>query len=474
MTEISQIYSNINTIKDIKCSYNEQKNINSITLHSNNIKVIEQGILHKFINLTILDLSSNQIEKIQGLEKLYNLKILNLSNNKIKIIEGLSELRALSKLLLAYNNIKTLEGFVQLHGIHYSLFILDIRGNNIENIEEIKYLAGCPVIINIFYNIVNPFCQKLKYSYRDNIKLLVPQLESIDEMDFYGNELEINDIGNSNINSYKSFLKSMNENESYRFNNKLDPVNTHFSINNKLEDDLKINNIDQRVKYIEQAIQDISENKINNENNENKRNKEIITQDNLKKAFEQVLNSFCNIRDNEENENLDKGTKDQKSDDSDNLINNKNDLNNISNSKLISIESQISEIMKLLISNKNNEDKLNSDNGKLDDKKIDRQNDILLINDLKNSFSLINNSEIDSNKNNEILVKLEKTPRKKNIINNVTKKKKNDIYNKKNDIISNISKNYEIQRIKKDLIDENDMDSSEKSNSTINTKDNNR
>ncbi|KAL6598427.1 hypothetical protein LY90DRAFT_509315 [Neocallimastix californiae] len=83
MTEISRIYSNIDTLKDVKCPYNEQKNINSIALHSNNIKVIEPGILQKFCNLTLLDLSSNQIEKIQGLEKLYNLKTLNLSNNKV-------------------------------------------------------------------------------------------------------------------------------------------------------------------------------------------------------------------------------------------------------------------------------------------------------------------------------------------------------------------------------------------------------
>jgi len=83
MTEISKIYSNICTLKEINCPYNEQKNIYSIALHSNDIKIIEPGILQKFCNLTSLDLSSNQIEKIQGLEKLYNLKVLNLSNNKV-------------------------------------------------------------------------------------------------------------------------------------------------------------------------------------------------------------------------------------------------------------------------------------------------------------------------------------------------------------------------------------------------------
>jgi len=63
----------------------------------------------------------------------------------------LSELRALNKLLLAYNKIKTLEGFIQLHGINYSLCILDIKGNDIEDINEIKYLAGCSVILHLYF-----------------------------------------------------------------------------------------------------------------------------------------------------------------------------------------------------------------------------------------------------------------------------------------------------------------------------------
>jgi len=39
---------------------------------------------------------------------------------------------------------------------------------------------------------VNPFCQKLEDMYRKEIKIMIPQLESIDEIDFYGNILEGN------------------------------------------------------------------------------------------------------------------------------------------------------------------------------------------------------------------------------------------------------------------------------------------
>jgi len=39
---------------------------------------------------------------------------------------------------------------------------------------------------------VNPFCQKLEDTYRKEIKIMIPQLESIDEIDFYGNILEGN------------------------------------------------------------------------------------------------------------------------------------------------------------------------------------------------------------------------------------------------------------------------------------------
>lgn len=37
---------------------------------------------------------------------------------------------------------------------------------------------------------VNPFCERLNDTYRKEIKIMIPQLESIDEIDFYGNVLE--------------------------------------------------------------------------------------------------------------------------------------------------------------------------------------------------------------------------------------------------------------------------------------------
>lgn len=84
MTEISKICSGITSLKDIKCNREEeQNNVNSIYLHGNQINKIELGVLTKFKNLISLDLSSNNISKIEGLNELYHLKFLNLSNNKV-------------------------------------------------------------------------------------------------------------------------------------------------------------------------------------------------------------------------------------------------------------------------------------------------------------------------------------------------------------------------------------------------------
>lgn len=43
----------------------------------------------EYVNLKTLDLSSNKICKIEGLDNLHNLIDLNLSGNMIEIIEGL-------------------------------------------------------------------------------------------------------------------------------------------------------------------------------------------------------------------------------------------------------------------------------------------------------------------------------------------------------------------------------------------------
>lgn len=69
-----------------------------------------QANLEDFPNLKILDLSYNELSKIEALDSLKKLEILNLQNNQIRKIEGLGYLQQLKKLYLTRNSIARLEG----------------------------------------------------------------------------------------------------------------------------------------------------------------------------------------------------------------------------------------------------------------------------------------------------------------------------------------------------------------------------
>lgn len=113
--------------------------------------------LWDFTALVKLYLNNNLIEKIEGLEYLSNLKwlgmaftfclltsfchmnnnipcvCLDLSSNKIKKIEGLDNLRALEMLLLAKNRISVIENIDTLE----KLTLFNISHNCIENRDNV-------------------------------------------------------------------------------------------------------------------------------------------------------------------------------------------------------------------------------------------------------------------------------------------------------------------------------------------------
>ena len=79
--------------------------MNDVDLSGNNIAKIEDLSPHYYLHS--LDVSRNQIEKIEGL-KLPLLTYLNLGGNKISTIEGLESLENLVELDLTNNSIKEL------------------------------------------------------------------------------------------------------------------------------------------------------------------------------------------------------------------------------------------------------------------------------------------------------------------------------------------------------------------------------
>lgn len=92
-TELSLMDCGIQSMSDVPLG----PHLQSLNLHSNYIQCI-QG-LERMLSLHHLDLSANQIARISGLDSLVSLKTLNLSCNLITVVEGLSSLRYFTEFL---------------------------------------------------------------------------------------------------------------------------------------------------------------------------------------------------------------------------------------------------------------------------------------------------------------------------------------------------------------------------------------
>lgn len=128
-------------ISDIRKLYLEHKNIAEI----NN--------MWDFTSLESLDLSSNRIEKIQGLDCLVNLTCLNLSFNSIRKIEGLWTLRKLEELDLSCNRISVIENLDSLENLTH-FFVADNLIGDMDNVLQLKTFENL-FSLNLFGNPVS-------------------------------------------------------------------------------------------------------------------------------------------------------------------------------------------------------------------------------------------------------------------------------------------------------------------------------
>lgn len=95
--------------------------------------------LQNALNLRELNLSNNDIEKIDGLSSLKKLRILNLSGNKITKIEGISGLKSLEIVNLAENLI---ESIPQTISLCQSLTTLNLANNLVSKKEDLNNLKS--------------------------------------------------------------------------------------------------------------------------------------------------------------------------------------------------------------------------------------------------------------------------------------------------------------------------------------------
>jgi len=125
-----------------------------------------------------LRLSSNSIQKIEGLAGMDSLQILSLGRNMLKKIEGLNEIAdTLEQLWISYNMIASFAGIEKL----MNLTVLYASNNKIDKWPEIERLQGLPKLREI--NLVNnPIYVKLEGEGNWRIEIIkrLDKLKSLD------------------------------------------------------------------------------------------------------------------------------------------------------------------------------------------------------------------------------------------------------------------------------------------------------
>uniref|UniRef100_A0A672TKK5 Leucine rich repeat containing 56 n=2 Tax=Strigops habroptila TaxID=2489341 RepID=A0A672TKK5_STRHB len=137
-------------------------------------------------NLRELKLNNSLLVSVRDLgTTLSHLYILWMTHCGLPDLDGISSCNSLRELYIAYNNISELS---QLPWLDH-LEVLDLEGNNIEDINQMQYLGLCCKLSRLTVE-GNPICLKPNaesteepdYNYRAEVKKLIPHLEYLDEI----------------------------------------------------------------------------------------------------------------------------------------------------------------------------------------------------------------------------------------------------------------------------------------------------
>lgn len=180
-TEISIIGKGITTLVDLPEVTDQTQCLKARIIHNTGLTSMA-GISH-LVNLVDLNISCNRITTIEGLHNMRNLRVLNLSNNRITVINGLAGLYSLEKLDLSINRISSLSNLAQLYGPQYPFFShLNLRGNQISQLRELNYLAGCQYLRDLALcgqKESNAVCRLMEYQY--TLLTVLPTLQFLDQ-----------------------------------------------------------------------------------------------------------------------------------------------------------------------------------------------------------------------------------------------------------------------------------------------------
>ncbi|XP_077315188.1 leucine-rich repeat-containing protein 56 isoform X3 [Lithobates pipiens] len=136
-------------------------------------------------NLRQLKLNNSVILTIRDLgTSLSNLQVLWLARCCLTDLDGIASFFSLKELYLAYNDLRDLSQVSMLENLE----VLDLEGNNIDQISELQYLALCSNLRTLTIE-GNSVCVRpspegttaADYNYRGVIKKIIPQLQYLDD-----------------------------------------------------------------------------------------------------------------------------------------------------------------------------------------------------------------------------------------------------------------------------------------------------
>ncbi|KAJ8400890.1 hypothetical protein AAFF_G00392440 [Aldrovandia affinis] len=118
------------------------KTLTTLDMSHNHINCIDESV--KLIpKVEFLDLSYNELSRVEHLQHLYNLIHLDLSYNKMTVLDGVhTKLGNIKTLNLAGNQLESLSGLNKL----YCLVNLDLSNNKLSQFEEIKNIGALPCL----------------------------------------------------------------------------------------------------------------------------------------------------------------------------------------------------------------------------------------------------------------------------------------------------------------------------------------
>jgi dynein assembly factor 1 len=155
----------------------EYVNVEVVWLQSNWIEKIE-GLGH-LTKLKYLYLQDNMITKIENLESLHGLERLDLSKNRITKIEGLAQLGNLKDLMIASNRLASSDSIAELVTVAESLAFLNLSENRIEQDEGLLPLLRTLVHLRSLDFFGNPASIQLS-QYRKTFITSLPQVAYLD------------------------------------------------------------------------------------------------------------------------------------------------------------------------------------------------------------------------------------------------------------------------------------------------------